>query len=97
LPDIAKQNLNLHLVQRTNRTALLPALQALLLNPEYTLPTTTICRTVIVAIVASIVDDALSSVGNSINNNSSFLPPHPPSLVATSLIKVLMVAPHTEL
>ncbi|KAG7670517.1 hypothetical protein KSW81_003079 [Nannochloris sp. 'desiccata'] len=75
--------------------ALLPALQTLLLNPEYTLPTATICRTVIVAIVSSIIDDALSSVGSPSSSTSS--PPHHPSAVAASLIKVLMVAPHIEM
>lgn len=76
-------------MQEPDQHVLLQALQLLLLNPEFTLPTATICRTALLPVVAALVDEAIASGGAAVG--------HSPAAVAAAMVQVFLIAPHTEL
>lgn len=76
------------LEQDGDRQTLLRALQALLVRPGLTLATATICRPVVLSIVASLVDDAVSNDGGGGGQ--------PAVCVAVALINTFAVAQHVE-
>lgn len=67
------------------------ALHTLLVRPELTLPTVTLCRPVIVSLVVGLVDEALRTAegfGEACGR--------PASEVATALVNLVALAPHVK-
>jgi len=74
--------------QACDSQTLLRVLQALLVTPGLTLPTATVCRPVLLATVASLVDDALRGDGSAAGR--------PAACIAAALVQTLTVAQHVE-